>query len=404
MTETLKPQDEEQLAEVVAWAAAEEQPMDVVGGGSRDALGRPPGAGFRLDVSALSGVGQYEPAELVLSAAAATPLSEVEAALSEYRQHLAFEPVDTGPLLGGAGGTLGGAVAAGLAGPRRIHSGGVRDHLLGFRAISGRGEVFKAGGRVVKNVTGFDLGKLIAGSMGTLAVMTDITLKVLPAPEETVTVLVLGADDREAVHAMTEALGSAHDVTGAAHLPAAVARHSRVGAVAGAGGAVTAIRVEGPAPSVAARAAALAALLGRHGELAELDTAPSQALWREIRDGTLLLFEDDVQVWRVSVPPSEGVRIATVVAGATEAEVYYDWGGGLVWLALPPRPDAAHDIVRRAVGGNGHATLIRAPAQVRAAVPVFEPPPPPLAALSARVKDAFDPARVLNRGRMYADL
>lgn len=404
MTDTLRPENAEQVREVVAWAAAEEKPLEVVGGGSKRGLGRPIQVTHGLDLSGLAGITLYEPEELVLGARAGTPLGEIEAALAEHRQQLAFEPPDYGPLLGGASGrqTLGGVLACNLSGPRRIKAGAARDHFLGLKAVSGRGEAFKAGGRVVKNVTGYDLCKLICGSYGTLAVMTEVTVKVLPAPEKTRTVLIFGLDAAAAVAAMTQALSSAHEVSGAAHLPAAAAAGSAVAYVRDAGAAVTGIRVEGPGPSVAYRSAALKALLGSFGAVEELHGMNSARFWGEIRDLAPLASPDRL-VWRLSVPPAAGAQVVAAIDRELEATAFYDWGGGLIWLALPPGADAGHRQVRDAAAeAGGHATLVRAPAAVRAAVPVFQPQAEALAGLSARVKAGFDPRGVLNPGRMYA--
>ena len=221
MAETFTVQNRDQVVEAVAWAAAEEQPLEIIGCGSKRGLGRPVQAANSLDLSGLSGITLYEPEELVLSARAGTKLSQIEAALEEQNQMLAFEPANLAPLLGDEAGeaSIGGVLACNLSGPRRIKAGAARDHFLGVESASGRGELFKSGGRVVKNVTGYDLCKLLCGSYGTLAVMTDVTVKVLPRPEKTYSVLLLGLDDATAVQAMSRALGSPHEVSGAAHLP-----------------------------------------------------------------------------------------------------------------------------------------------------------------------------------------
>ncbi len=405
MTETLKPGTPEQLCQAVRWAAAEETSFDVVAAGTKRSCGRPVEAGHRLDLGAFTGIGLYEAEELVLAAGAATPLAESEAALADKRQRLEFEPPDLGPLLGAApgGATIGGAIACNLAGPRRIKAGAARDHVLGFHAVSGRGETFKSGGRVVKNVTGFDLSKLMAGSFGTLAAMTEVTVKVLPAAEEICTVLVLGGDDAAAGEALSAALGAPCDVSGAAHLPAPVAAASGVAGVAGAGRAVTALRLEGPAPSVKARARSLGDLVKGRGELDELGSADSAALWREVGDVAYFAGAGDGPVWRLSVAPAAGPRVAAQILDRIDGKVFYDWGGGLLWLSLAPADAGGEAVVRAATAQHGgHATLVRAAAEVRARVPVFEPQPAPLAALTARVKDSFDPLRVLNPGRMAA--
>ncbi len=403
--EVLRPADARQVEELVAWAAAGETPLEVLGGGSKRALGRPVAAEHAVDLSGLTGISLYEPDELVLSAAVGTTLAEIERTLAAHAQVLAFEPPDLGPLLGAeaGSGTIGGAVACNLAGPRRIKAGAARDHFLGVEAVSGRGEAFKAGGRVIKNVTGYDMCKLLAGAYGTLAAMTRVTLKVLPAPETTRTVLLLGLDPVEATAAMTAALGSSHEVSGAAHLPASLA--ARLAEAAGAGKSLTAIRVEGIAPSVEARTTALRQELSDYGRSEELDDAGSRALWARIRDAAPLADPPDRVLWRLSVAPQAGHSVAAALADGHDVEALYDWGGGLVWLALDGGDDAGAEAVRKALERRGgHATLVRAPAEVRAAVPVFQPQPEPLAELTRRVKEAFDPNRILNRGRMYAEV
>ena len=405
MSETLKPETAEQVLDAVKWAAASESPLAVKGQGSKEGFGRAIEADCRLDLSGLTGIGCYEPNELFMTAGAATTLAEIEAALRQNNQQMAFEPADLGILLGGEGdaGTIGGAIACNLAGPRRIKVGAARDHFLGFNAVSGRGETFKSGGTVVKNVTGFDLSKLIAGSFGTLAVMTEVTFKVLPAPEKTRTVLVLGLSDQDAMKAMAKALGSSHEVSGAAHLPEAAAKGSKVSHVAGTGRSVTAFRVEGPGPSVEHRCRALTALLGGGASVEELHSENSALLWREICDVRLLDGDggNGRQVWRLSVPPMNGAGVAEQLTAGTGASVFYDWGGGLIWLTMDATPDAGHETVRRAVeAASGHATLVRAGADVRNRVPVFEPQTGALREITARIKEGFDPKGILNPGRM----
>lgn len=402
MSSTFKPATADQVREAVAWAVGEEQPLEVIGAGSKRGLGRPVQAAHSLDLSGLTGVTLYEPEELVLSARAGTSIAEIEALLEEKHQQLAFEPPDYGPLLAGAAGagSLGGVLACNLSGPRRIKAGAARDHFLGVDGVSGRGESFKSGGRVVKNVTGYDLMKVMAGSYGTLAAMTDVTVKVLPRPEKTYTALVFGLEDAMALQAMTLALNSSHEVSGAAHLPAAAARRSGVARVAECGGAVTAIRVEGPGPSVVYRCNELRETLGRFGETEELHSQNSLAFWREVRNVQPFVEERERSVWKVSVAPSSGADVAINVP---DSEVFYDWGGGLVWLSLPTGEDSGAAAVRSAVAGlGGHANLVRAPEQVRASVAVFQLQDSAMAALTRRVKESFDPRHILNPGRMYA--
>jgi glycolate oxidase FAD binding subunit len=388
MAGTIKPRDAKELRQAVEWALNEGTTLDVRGQGSKLALGKPMHCDQVLDLSGIAGVVDYAPEELVVTLRAGTPLSEVEALLAQRNQMLAFEPPDLGPLLGQepGRGTLVGALMGNLAGSRRVSAGAARDHLLGFSGVNGRGEAFKSGGRVMKNVTGYDLSKLLAGSWGTLAVLDQVSVKVLPAPDQTRTLLLLGLADDAAVKAMCAAMGSPHDVSGAAHV-----------------GNRTALRLEGVAPSVEARLKGLRELLAASGaKMEELGTLESRAFWREVRDVVPLNAAGDAIVWKISCPPTEGPGIvARIKAERPSAEAFYDWSGGLIWLALPASADADHEIVRVALGAaGGYATLIRAPESVRARVSVFHPQPAPLAALANRVKESFDPKRLFNPGRM----
>jgi glycolate oxidase FAD binding subunit len=408
MTDTLKPRATDDVEDAVQWALGEGKGLEIVGHGSKRTIGRPAQSDITLDLSELIGVTLYEPEELVLSARAGTPLAEIETLVASHGQQLAFEPMDYGPLLGGAAGhgTIGGVLAANLAGPRRIKAGAARDHFLGFSAVSGRGESFKSGGRVVKNVTGYDLCKLMAGSWGTLAVMTEVTIKVLPRPETETTVFALGLDDAAAVRAMTAAMALPCDVSGAAHLPAAAAARIPLGDAVASGRALTALRLEGVAPSVAHRKAVLQAALKGYGEVGACGDMVSQGLWRAIRDVTPFAASrtaSEQPLWRISTAPSNGAALARAIAAEGDAEMVYDWAGGLVWVLLSGSDDAGAGLVRRAVKGcGGHATLVRAPAALRAVVDVFEPADAGLAALTKRVKDGFDPKAILNPGRMWA--
>ncbi len=394
--QVVKPSDANELASAVAEATAKNQPLDVIGLGSKRAIGRPVEAHGALDLSALSGIVDYEPQELVLTARAATPIREIWAAVANHRQMLAFEPPDLSKILGShSAGTLGGALAGNLSGPRRLQAGAARDFILGFNAVTGRGEVFKAGGRVVKNVTGYDLPKLMCGSWGTLAVMIDVTLKVMPAPETEATVTLRGLDVEAAVAAMGKAIRSPLEVSGAAYLPNARS--------AGLAGNRVLLRVAGFAASVAARVQTLKDIIGEDGKISELSEGESRRAWQAVRDLIPLLDYPQHLIWRLSVPPPASPDVLRRLGRLNAAAYFCDWAGGLIWLALPAAPHAHAEAVRAALYGcGGHATLFRAPEEVRQVVPVFEPQPTALAGLTRRLKNAFDPARTLNRGRMYA--
>jgi glycolate oxidase FAD binding subunit len=397
------PADLSELREAIAAALAAGEPLELLAGGTKRGLGRPLQLPHTLDLSRLSGIRDYQPSELVLTAAAATPLVEIEAALGQARQMLAFEPPDWGALYGlgaaaAARRTLGGVLACNLSGPRRISAGAARDHFLGFRAVNGRGEVFKAGGKVVKNVTGYDLPKLMAGSFGTLAALEEVTVKVLPQPAEALTVVLSGLDPAAAVRRLNQALAMPYEVSGAAYLPAALAG----------GPALALLRLEGPAPSVAFRRDRLLSEIGTQCRAEVLEGKSSAVLWRAIRDGGPVAGHGERVLWRISAAPARGAEIAERIARALDALWYLDWGGGLLWAAVSGAEDGGAAVIRAAIrgadgSGTGHATLIRGDPALRRAVPVFEPQAAPLAALAARVRESFDPCRILNRGRMVAE-
>jgi glycolate oxidase FAD binding subunit len=367
----LTPASTAELAETLA---ADDRAVEPIGLGSKRSIGRSVDA-IPLQLDRLTGVIDYRPAELVMTVMAGTPLIEIEALLDQSHQRFAFEPPDLGPLLGeGAGskGTIGGVLATNLSGSRRIAAGAARDHFLGVTAVNGRGETFTGGGRVVKNVTGYDVPKLLAGSWGSLAVMSEVTLKTVPAPETELTMIVPDREHAAGVATLSQALGSAHEVTSAAFDP----------------WRGSAIRLEGVSVSVDAREQALLEVLG-NPDVERLEGGASRAYWQRL--GGAEALKDWRVVWRISVPPSDAPR----VIDAIEPERYLiDWGGGLIWAAYD-RVDAAR--VRGALR-DGHATLIKAPAGTR--VCRMHPPSAALAAVLERVRYAFDPAGRLNPGRM----
>jgi glycolate oxidase FAD binding subunit len=396
-SELFRPRNADEISEHLTASRA----VLIRGGGSKAGFGRAKTGGETiLDLGGLDGITVYEPDELVLTAQAGTKLAEIAAVLNERGQHMAFEPPDFSGLFGtNAKSTLGGMVASGWSGPRRIKSGAVRDHVLGATAIGGEGQVFRSGGRVVKNVTGFDLPKLLTGSHGGLAAVTELTIKVLPAPQDVRTLLLLGLDAQAAMRALSDALGGAYDVSGASHLPAAASVRSAIAKVAASGASITAIRLEGFGPSVIDRFQSLQARFAAIEQLF-LDREDSVILWKEIRDLAPLIAPEAI-VWRLSAPPMEGVRTVMEIAQRAPCEAIYDWSGGLIWLMFSQDNDAAgdgHAALVRATLSAGHATLMRASEAVRAVAPIFQPQPPALAALTRRVRAAFDPGGVFASG------
>lgn len=374
---TLAPASEAELAEIVAKTS---EPLRVIGGGTRP-IGVPVNA-QPLTTSGLSGVELYEPGALTLVVKAGTPVAEVERTLAAEGQRLAFEPMDHRGLLATTGEpTIGGVFAANVSGPRRIQCGAARDFLLGVRFVDGQGQVIRNGGRVMKNVTGYDIVKLMAGSYGTLGVLTELSLKVLPKSHATGTVLIEGLADAQAVRVLSRALASPYEVTGAAHLQR------------GADGTpVTMVRIEGFENSVAYRAGELKKILSAFGEV-KIETDPERtfAAWRSVRDVEAFHGRDG-DIWRLSVKPSDAPVIVSRLHGA---EAVYDWGGGLVWLLVPQSSNATE--IRAAVAeAGGHATLIRG----NRAAGVFQPLAPAVAALHDGLRARFDPRGILNPGLM----
>jgi glycolate oxidase FAD binding subunit len=402
----LVPADLTELRDQIAGALAAEEPVELLAGGSKRGLGRPVQTAHQLDLTRLAGIRDYAPSELVLTAGAGTALSEIERALEEAGQMLAFEPPDWRDLLGSggqgnAGPTLGGVLACNLSGPRRIKAGAARDHFLGFRGVSGRGEIFKAGGKVIKNVTGYDLPKLMAGSYGTLAALEEVTVKVLPRPETVASVLFTNIEPTTAGHLMTAALGSPHEVSGAAYLPVETAMP--FGPADGNG--TVALRLEGPAQSVEFRRDSLVREHGASGNAEILSGSGAIAFWRRVSEAAPLSGLAGRAVWRISVAPARGAQLGQEISRALDALWFLDWGGGLLWAAIPETGDAGAALIRAVIRGpdsrdTGHATLVKGSPALRSAVAVFEPQSAPLAALSRRVKDAFDPTHILNPGKM----
>ena len=400
----MTPATEAGIVAAVAEAAASREPLLVQGNGTKLGMLRPVQAARTLSTAGLSGIGLYAPKELIISAQAGTPLSEVEQALADAGQHLIAEPPDLSAVFGPTAApqtlpqTLGGVVATNLSGPRRVAWGAMRDHVMGVRAGTGRAEIIRSGGRVLKNVTGLDLCKLLTGSHGTLGVITEITLKVLPAPEATGTLAIRGLDAARAVAVLSDALGSPYSVSAAAWLPEDAA--ARVDALEAGGQSVALIRIEDFVPSVAYRIGRLRDQFALP-DMAVLDTEASRAAWRAVRDARPLAHGE--AVWRVSVRPSAGPGIlaATRDHGLSG---FLDWGGGLVWLS-GPADAAAHAAIEAAVTRSGGTwTLMRAPDSLRQSVHVVPPEAPALARITRDVKAALDPAGILNPGRLYAGM
>ena len=383
----MRPADEAELVAAIGQAAARGERLEIRGGGSKAGFGAPVEDATLLDMTGFAGVIDYDPAELVLTVGAATPLAEVEALIAGQHQMLTFEPFDHGPIYGAPGGaaTIGGVVAAGVAGSRRVSGGAARDHLLGFKGVSGRAEPFTGGAKVVKNVTGYDLPKIIAGSWGRLVALTEVTLKVMPAGRARATLAAQGLSAEGARAFMAAAMGSQAMVAAAAHLPAACSG----------GVALTAIRLEGFGPTMAARSAMVQAA-SQGAAIQTLGEEEADGFWNRLR--TLKPLAGEAPLWRVNVAPRGGPAVVAALE-PLGARWLFDWAGGLVWLAFDGDPALVRDA---AAAAGGHATLVRGPETLRAQIAALHPPPAGVSRLEARVRRAFDPAGVFETGRFPA--
>ena len=393
MNEIIPNKAENDLIFQVNEARDSKTPLRIEGGGTKQAIGRPIQSARAIFTTALNAITLYEPSEMVISALAGTPLRVIEATLNEKNQMLPFEPADYRTLLGVDGEqTIGGIAAGNISGSRRISVGACRDSLIGIRLLNGRGEIIKSGGRVMKNVTGLDLAKLTCGSWGTLGILTEATFKVLPKPETAATLVLYGLDDARAVEAMSLAITSPFDITGAAHMPQGVERV-----------AATLLRLEGFHASVDYRIRQLKILLQKFGPAELMDDTTSSALWRKIRNVEALAEPREDAVWRISIAPSKSVDFLNRLAMVLTFRHVFDWGGGLIHLQCAAQDDAGALAIRNELRGTGgHATLLRASPDLRAAIDVFEPQHPAIRKLSDDVRAAFDPARIFNPGLMSA--
>lgn len=399
MTSMLTPSTEAEAVELIRNHSSRKIPLHIRGGGSRAGFGNPVAADATLSSAALSGIVEYNPAEMVITARTGTPVAEIEAALAANGQAMAFEPMDHRGAMGTSGTpTIGGLFAVNSSGPRRITAGAARDHLLGVRFVNGAGDVVKAGGKVMKNVTGLDLVKLLAGSHGTLGFLTEVTFKVLPVPKTATTIVLSGLEDEQAMNALAAALSLSVEVSGAAHLPESVRGRFIGGKLPE--GAATVMRLEGLEASVAVRAEKLMAAMAGLGPVSHLDADETKALWREIRD--VLPYADGTArpLWRMSMAPSEAWKLVAGLRLRAGIDAYYDWQGGLVWMRMEADPEA--EVLRHGIRtlGGGHATLLRAAPQIRAETAAFEPQTPAVALLSGRVRAKLDPHGIFNPGLM----
>lgn len=386
----LRPESVDDLCEVIGAAAVSGTPLRLRGGGSKDGIGVQTNGVSVIDMCSFSGIIDYVPAELVLTAGAGTPFTEIVTAVASEGQVLAFDPFDHGPMFGAPAGaaTLGGIIAANVSGPRRLSRGAARDHFLGFKAVSGRGERFVAGGKVVKNVTGYDLPKLLAGSWGRLAALTEVTVKVLPRPRTSAILRVHGLDLSKAVAVMARAIGSSADVSAARHIPLDFPAESDHGTV-------TELLLEGFQESVDVRLASLSTLLRAETNGATIECLGGEAgqAWGAL--DLLGSIPEDCAVWRINVRPTKAPQVAAQLE-AIGVKWTMEWAGGLFWAIAADHVNRPRDIAEDA---GGHAMLVHGPEALRRSVAVFNPLSSAVAALEERVRRGFDPAGVFETGR-----
>jgi glycolate oxidase FAD binding subunit len=405
MADIYMPSDEAELASFVEAAKAGNYPLEICGFRSKREAGRPVNPAAVVSTAKLSGITFYEPGELVISAKAGTPLHEIEAALARKNQELPFEPADFSRLYGPdpLAASLGSVAALNISGPRRILRGAARDYLLGIRAVNGEGVSIKAGGRVKKNVTGVDLVKALCGSWGTLAVLTELTFKVLPKARQAQSIVFFGLSDEAGVGVMSEAMGTPYEVSGTIHLHGSLAGRLSDAEIASENMALTALRVEGAPESVAYRMENLRRQLSPFGETYGLDHQRSRNFWADIRSLAFLSANFERPLWRITVAPSKAAQIVRALSAFFDFSAAYEWSGGLLWLETPPSSEASVTELRRVLAEfEADSTLMRAPRPVRSSIEVFHPLPLTKMKLVQAIKKAFDPAGVLNPGRMYA--
>ncbi len=391
---------------MVAQLIEKEVTVELIGNGTKRTIGRSTSASAMLTLASLRGVTLYEPTELVMSALAGTALSQVETELASRGQMLAFEPVDVAGAIGAQIGhqTIGGVFATNTSGARRIQAGAARDHLLGLSGVNGLAEVFKSGGRVMKNVTGYDVARALTGSWGTLAAISEVTFKVLPWPDDGVTLVYPDLTEEIGNELMCAAMGLPYEISGAIHLPVELAQRLEHPALQKHGSSLTALRLENTTHSVNYRKMQVMEQLKAYGEPLQLDLQDTFAFWGELRRLSVLPFAETC-LWRISTSPSNGAKVVDTIRRHMPINAMYDWSGGLIWAEVPAAADAGASEVRRAVAiHGGHATLIRADEDVRRQVDVFQPLDTNVARVSREIKKVFDPYRIFNPGRMYAGM
>jgi len=405
MPEKLAPETDQQVRDLTAWAAAGKRRLAIQGTGTKTGFGHPVEVDALVSLRGYRGILAYEPAELVMSARAGTPLDAIESELAAHGQYLAFEPPRPQHLFSGGNispGTIGGVFMGNLSGPRRHVAGAARDHILGIKAVNGLGEEYKSGGSVIKNVTGYDLSKLLTGSWGTLSIVTELTFKVLPLAPVSATLVVTDITVEDAFSLIKQIAQSNRESSGLALLPAQIKPYFR--RRLNLEGNLVTVRLEGTASSVTERADAITSRLPSTANHELVESQDSDAIWESIRD--VEMFSDPSHtpsLMKLSIPPAAASDISGLIEQLGGCEWYADTAAGWIWVGLcQASSEDKINAIRREVTANlgGSAVLYRAPAEVKRNVGVFSEKPPALAALNRRIKHGFDPENIFNPGRL----
>ncbi len=406
------PQSEREASSIIKKFYKSGIPIELIGTGSKKKIGKPMQCAKTLSLSKLSGIVEYLPEELYIKVKAGTPIQEIEKELKRNQQQLAFEPIDFGYFLNGKSdyGTAAGQVACNISGPRRFKVGSVRDHVLGFRGVNGKGEIIKSGGTVVKNVTGYDLSKLVCGSYGTLVALTEITFKVLPAPEESKTLIIHNQKIESAIHLLNSSIGSSNDVSGAIFLPKEPEVPGCVMDIETTfklndlkhDGSLTAIRIEGSKKSIEQRTQNLINELKISNlNISILAAHQSEIFWNKVKN-LEFFFSSKNSIIRIAIPPSECVQLSYLFLN--KFKYFVDWGGALMWIeAFELSEEMFESIRKKVVNLGGYLTMIKNSEYLPYVEDVFTINSTRFN-ISQNIKKSFDPKRIFNPGKMYTGI
>ena len=406
------PQNEIEVSNFIKKFYKSNVPIELIGSGSKRKIGKPLQCSKTLSLTKLNGIIEYLPEELYIKVKACTSIQQIEEELKKNKQQLAFEPIDFGYLFNGKSnyGTAAGQVACNISGSRRFKVGSVRDHVLGFRGVNGKGEIIKSGGNVVKNVTGYDLSKLVCGSYGTLIALTEITFKVLPAPEASKTLIIHDKKIEPATFLLEQAISSSNDISGAAFFPIEPKVPGCVMNIEKTfklndlkyGGSLTAIRIEGSKKSINLRIQNLIDELKIvNFDISILDTYQSEIFWNKVK--SLEFFSSSKNnILRIVIPPSECVQL--VYQLSNKFKYYLDWGGALMWMeAFELSEEMFESIRKKVVKLGGYVVMIKNSDYLPYVEDVFTTNRDRFN-ISQNIKKSFDPKRILNPGKMYTGI